>query len=103
MRTRDASSASAAATRSSTASRSRCPSTPGHARADGGLPDRRRGRGELIPGEEIHPFRLGGDAALLIITVINYRMTDIGNYIEFSIAIACTHGRSRRRRCCPRC
>ena len=28
-----------------------------------------------------------------MITVIDYRVTDIGKYIEFSIAIACTHGR----------
>jgi hypothetical protein len=47
---------------------------------------------ELMPGEEIHPFRLGGDVGLLVVTVVNYVITDIGNYIEFSIAIACTHG-----------
>ena len=47
---------------------------------------------ELIPGEEIHPFRLGGDVGLLVLTVVNYETTDIGSYIEFSIAIACTHG-----------
>jgi hypothetical protein len=46
----------------------------------------------LIPGEEIHPLRLGGDIGLLVITVVDYRTTDIGSYIEFSIAIACTHG-----------
>ncbi len=47
---------------------------------------------ELIPGEEVHPFRLGGDVGLLVVTVVDYRTTDIGSYIEFSIAIACTHG-----------
>jgi Acetoacetate decarboxylase (ADC) len=47
---------------------------------------------ELIPGEEIHPLRLGGDVGLLLITVVDYKTTDIGSYIEFSIAIACTHG-----------
>src|SRR5215213_8512893 len=47
---------------------------------------------ELIPGEEVHPFRLGGDVGLLVLTVVDYRTTDIGSYIEFSIAIACTHG-----------
>jgi acetoacetate decarboxylase len=47
---------------------------------------------ELIPGEEVHPFRLGGDVGLLVVSVVDYRTTDIGRYIEFSIAIACTHG-----------
>ena len=47
---------------------------------------------ELIPGEEVHPLRLGGDIGLLVVTVVDYRTTDIGSYIEFSIAIACTHG-----------
>jgi hypothetical protein len=47
---------------------------------------------ELIPGEEVHPFRLGGDVGLLVVTVVDYRTTDIGSYIEFSIAIACTRG-----------
>ncbi len=50
---------------------------------------------ELIPGEEVHPLQLGGDLALLVITVVDYRTTDIGSYIEFSIAIACTHGLQR--------
>jgi hypothetical protein len=47
---------------------------------------------ELMPGEEVHPLRLGGDVGLLVITVVDYRTTDIGSYIEFSIAIACTRG-----------
>src|SRR5215212_9051533 len=47
---------------------------------------------ELLPGEEVHPLRLGGDVGLLVVTVIDYRRTDIGSYVEFSIAIACTHG-----------
>jgi hypothetical protein len=50
---------------------------------------------EMIPGEEVHPLRLGGDLGLLVITVVDYRTTDIGSYIEFSIAIACTHGLQR--------
>jgi hypothetical protein len=29
---------------------------------------------------------------LLVITVVNYLQTNIGKYIEYSIAIACTHG-----------
>ncbi|MBX2808310.1 MAG: acetoacetate decarboxylase family protein, partial [Cellvibrionaceae bacterium] len=44
----------------------------------------------LMP-HEIHPFRLW-NKGLLIITVIDYRETNIGKYIEYSIAIACTHG-----------
>src|SRR3954469_13885905 len=49
---------------------------------------------ELLPGEEVHPLRLGGDMGLLLVTVVDYRTTDIGSYIEYSIAIACTHGLS---------
>jgi len=49
---------------------------------------------KLIPGEEIQPVRLGGDVGLLIVTVVNYITTDIGSYIEFSIAIACRRGLS---------
>jgi hypothetical protein len=49
---------------------------------------------ELMPGEEVHPLRIGGDVGLLVVTVVDYRTTDIGSYIEFSIAIACTHGLS---------
>ena len=47
---------------------------------------------ELIPGEEVRPLRLGGDTGVLVVTVINYITTDIGSYIEFSLAIACLHG-----------
>lgn len=45
----------------------------------------------LMPGREIHPLRIGAHA-FLVITVIDYRVTVIGKYIEFSIAIACTQG-----------
>ena len=47
----------------------------------------------LLPGNEIHPFRLWGNTGLLVVTVIDYRITDIGKYVEYSIAIACSHGR----------
>lgn len=47
---------------------------------------------ELIPGEELHLVRLPGGRALLLVTVIDYRTTDIGAYVEFSIALACTRG-----------
>jgi hypothetical protein len=47
---------------------------------------------ELLPGEELHLVRLPGGRALLLVTVIDYRTTDIGPYVEFSIALACTMG-----------
>jgi hypothetical protein len=47
---------------------------------------------ELIPGEEVRPLRLGADTGVLVVTVINYITTDIGSYVEFSLAIACLHG-----------
>lgn len=47
---------------------------------------------EMIPGDEVHPLRLWGDRGVLVITVVNYEVTDIGRYVEYSIAIACTHG-----------
>lgn len=55
---------------------------------------------ELIPGNEIHPFRLWR-RSLLLVTVIDYRATNIGRYIEFSIAIACTHGSKPAPRLLP--
>lgn len=46
---------------------------------------------QFLPQRGIHPFRLF-DKGLLVVTVIDYRDTTIGKYIEYSIAIACTHG-----------
>jgi hypothetical protein len=46
----------------------------------------------LMPGKEIHPFRLWGNTGLFVVTVIDYRVTDIGAYIEYSLAMACTRG-----------
>ena len=46
----------------------------------------------LLPGDELHLLRLPNGRAVLAITVIDYRTTDIGSYIEFSVALACTHG-----------
>lgn len=46
----------------------------------------------LLPGTEVHPLRLPGGRAVLLVTVVDYRITTIGKYIEFSVAIACTHG-----------
>src|SRR5215203_3533657 len=47
---------------------------------------------ELLPGDEVHPIRLPGGRGLLIFTVIDYQVTDIGKYIEYSIGIACSRG-----------
>lgn len=55
---------------------------------------------QLMPGHEIHPLRLWKNA-FLVITVINYQVTVIGKYIEFSIAIACTHGSKPAPRLLP--
>ncbi|MDO9103752.1 MAG: acetoacetate decarboxylase family protein [Methylovulum sp.] len=46
---------------------------------------------QFLPKTGIHPFRFW-QHGLLIVTVINYQETTIGPYIEYSIAIACTHG-----------
>ncbi|NEU09159.1 acetoacetate decarboxylase family protein [Flavihumibacter sp. R14] len=48
----------------------------------------------LLPGNEIHPVRYLNGKAIFMVTVIDYRETSIGKYIEYSIAIACTRGRS---------
>ncbi len=55
----------------------------------------------LLPGTELKPLRLWGDRGALVVTVIDYRSTDIGRYIEFSIAIACTHGARTAPRLLP--
>jgi len=54
----------------------------------------------LLPGNEVHPLRLW-NRGLLVVTVIDYRVTTIGKYIEFSIAIACTHGAKPAPRLLP--
>jgi len=54
----------------------------------------------LMPGNEIFPLRLW-NRGLLVITVVDYRVTTIGKYIEYSIAIACTHGASPAPRLLP--
>jgi hypothetical protein len=54
----------------------------------------------LLPGNEIHPMRLW-KKGLLVVSVIDYRATNIGKYIEFSIAIACTHGQKAAPRLLP--
>lgn len=57
-----------------------------------GFPVDREAAARLLPGEELHPVTLPGGKGLLVITVVDYLRTDIGRYIEFSIALACTHG-----------
>ncbi|MEX0882974.1 MAG: acetoacetate decarboxylase family protein [Cyclobacteriaceae bacterium] len=47
---------------------------------------------DLLPGNEIHALKLPNGRAALLITIINYLHTSIGKYIEYSIAIGCTHG-----------
>ena len=47
---------------------------------------------ELCPGNEIHPLKYLNGKAIFMVTVIDYRDTSIGKYIEYSIAIACTRG-----------
>jgi len=54
----------------------------------------------LMPGNEIFPLRVW-NRGLLVITVVDYRVTTIGKYIEYSIAIACTHGANRAPRLLP--
>jgi hypothetical protein len=54
----------------------------------------------LLPGNEIHPLRLW-NKGLLVVSVMDYRKTSIGKYIEFSVAIACTRGRNPAPRLLP--
>lgn len=46
----------------------------------------------LLPGNELHLLRFPNGRGALVVTVINYETTDIGAYVEFSVALACTHG-----------
>jgi hypothetical protein len=53
-----------------------------------------RAAANLLPAAgAVHPLRLWRNRGALVITVVDYRSTNIGRYVEFSIAIACTHGR----------
>ncbi len=52
------------------------------------------GAQELLPGRELAALRLPGGRAPLVVTVIDYRTTDIGSYVEYSIALACVHRRA---------
>jgi hypothetical protein len=54
----------------------------------------------LLQGNEVHPFLLW-NKGLLLVTVVDYRNTNIGKYIEFSIALAVTHGAKPAPRLLP--
>ena len=58
----------------------------------------------LLPGNELHPVRLPGGRGLLVVTVVNYEITDIGQ-VRRVLAGHRVHLRAdaRRRRCCPAC
>ncbi len=45
----------------------------------------------MLPGNELHPVKVSGKAVFMV-TVIDYRHTTIGKYIEYSIALAVTRG-----------
>ena len=46
----------------------------------------------MLPGNELHPVKAFGGKAVFVVTVIDYRQTTIGKYIEYSIALAVTRG-----------
>ena len=46
----------------------------------------------LLPGDELHAVKYINGKAIFMVTVINYLHTNIGKYIEYSIALACTRG-----------
>ncbi len=46
---------------------------------------------KLMPSE-IHPVRLLNGKAVFVVTIIDYRKTSIGKYVEYSLALACTKG-----------
>jgi hypothetical protein len=47
---------------------------------------------KLLPGNELHAVKYFNGKAIFMVTVINYLKTNIGKYIEYSIALACTRG-----------
>lgn len=55
---------------------------------------------QFLPQKGVHPFRLWNQG-LLIVAVIDYQDTTIGKYIEYSIGIACTHGKKPAPRLLP--
>ena len=55
----------------------------------------------LLPGNQLHPLLLPNGRSVLMITVVDYTSTNIGRYIEFSIAIGVTHGPKQAPRVLP--
>lgn len=55
----------------------------------------------ILVSDELHPLRLLNGRGVLVFTIIDYRETDIGKYIEYSIAIACTQGTKPAPRLLP--
>jgi len=47
---------------------------------------------ELLPSNQLHPFKYINGKAVFMVTVIDYIDTTIGKYIEYSMALACTRG-----------
>jgi len=56
---------------------------------------------KLLPGNELHPVKYFNGKAIFMVTVINYLKTNIGKYIEYSIAVAVTRGPSPAPRMLP--
>lgn len=54
----------------------------------------------LLPGEELHAYRLKS-RGLLVILVVDYLDTVIGRYVEFCIGVLCTRGRRPVRGAAP--
>lgn len=46
---------------------------------------------DLLPGGELHPFRLW-NRGILLVEVVNYTDSPIGKYVEFCVGIVCTRG-----------
>ncbi|MEO5893706.1 MAG: acetoacetate decarboxylase family protein [Ferruginibacter sp.] len=47
---------------------------------------------ELMPGNQLHPLKFFNGKAAFMVTVVDYRDTSIGKYVEYSLALACTRG-----------
>jgi len=56
---------------------------------------------KLLPGNELHAVKYINGKAIFMVTVINYLHTNIGKYIEYSIAIAVTRGAKPAPRMLP--
>jgi hypothetical protein len=56
---------------------------------------------KLLPGNELHPVKYFNGKAIFMVTVINYLHTNIGKYIEYSIALAVTRGAKPAPRMLP--